>query len=423
MSSRLRMILFGGVIGAILATAFFSAGLTVGMSLPQSETVIIESPTPIAPPTSIESPTETTFPLPTPSEDLETFSEPFWGIWEIIHDQFVDQPVDDMELIRGAIRGMLDALDDPYTSYMDPDEYIQANMPMEGSYEGIGAWVDPDGEYLTIISPMPNSPAEKAGLKPGDEVIAIDGEDMTGVDGNLVIRRVLGPAGTSVNLTIHREGEPELLEFEIIRETIILPSIESEILEGNIAYIHLFTFADETVQDLRQTLDTLLAENPKGLILDLRFNGGGLLDTTIEVASEFISEGIIMTEYFGDGTEHVYTVQPGGLATEIPLVVLVNGGSASASEIVAGAIQDHGRGLLVGEVTYGKAAIQSWIPLPSYGGAIRITIARWLTPNGQQIHELGLTPDFEVLLTEEDIEAERDVQLEKAIELLTLVEE
>jgi len=423
MSSRLRMILFGGVIGAILATALFSAGLVVGIRLPQRESVIIESPTVIAPPTSIESPNETALPLPTPSEDIETFFEPFWGVWEIIHDQFVDQPVDDMELIRGAVRGMLDALDDPHTSYMDPDEYTQANMPLEGSYEGIGAWVDPDTEFLTIVSPMPNSPAEKAGLKPGDEVIAIDGEDMTGVDGNLVIRRVLGPAGTSVTLTIHREGEPELLEFEIIRETIILPSIESEMLEENIAYIHLFTFADETVQDLRQALDTLLAQNPKGLILDLRFNGGGLLDTTIEVASEFISEGVIMTEYFGDGTEHVYQAQPGGLATEIPLVVLVNGGSASASEIVAGAIQDHGRGQLVGEVTYGKAAIQSWIPLPNYGGAIRITIARWLTPNGQQIHEIGLTPDIEVLLTEEDIEAERDVQLEKAIELLTLVEE
>ena len=423
MSSRLRTILFGGVIGAILATALFSAGLAVGMSLPQSETVIIESPATVAPPASIESPTETALPLPTPSEDLETFFAPFWGIWEIIHDQFVDQPVDDMELIRGAIRGMLDALDDPHTSYLDPDEYTEANMPIEGSYEGIGAWVDPDAEYLTIVSPMPNSPAEKAGLKPGDEVIAIDGEDMTGVDGNLVIRRVLGPAGTSVTLTIRREGEPELLEFEIIRETIILPSIESEMLEENIAYIHLFTFANETGQDLRQALDTLLAQNPKGLILDLRYNYGGLVPTTIEVASEFISEGVIMTEYFGDGTEYAYEALPGGLATEIPLVVLVNGGSASASEIVAGAIQDYGRGLLVGEVTYGKAAIQSWIPLPNYGGAIRITIAHWLTPNGKQIHEIGLTPDIEVLFTEEDIEAERDVQLEKAIELLTLVEE
>ena len=423
MSSRLRMILFGGALGAILAVAIFSAGLAVGMSLPQSETVIAESPTAIAPPTIIESPTETSFPLPTPSEDLETFFEPFWGVWEIIHEQFADQPVDDIELIRGAVRGMLEALDDPYTSYMDPDEYMQANMPLEGSYEGIGTWVDPDAEYLTIISPMPNSPAENAGLKPGDEVIAVDGEDMTGVDGNLVIRRILGPAGTSLTLTIRREGEAEPLEFEIIRETIILPSIESEILEGDIAYIQLYTFADETVYDLRQALETLLAEDPKGLILDLRFNGGGLLNTTIEVASEFISEGIIMTEYFGDGNEHVYEAQPGGLATEIPLVVLVNGGSASASEIVAGAIQDHGRGLLVGEVTYGKAAIQNWIPLPSYGGAIRITVARWLTPNGQQIHEVGLTPDIELLLTEEDVEAERDVQLEKAIELLTVVEE
>jgi len=320
--------------------------------------------------------------------------------------------------MRGAIRGMLDALGDPHTSYMDPDEYTQANIPLEGSYEGIGAWVDPDAEYLTIVSPMPNSPAERAGLKPGDEVVAVDGDNMTGVDGNLVIRRVLGPAGTPVRLTIRREGEPDLLEFEIIRKEIDIPSVEGEITEEGIAYVQLFSFADKTSSDLRSTLETLLAQNPKGLIFDLRFNGGGFLPTAIEVVSEFISEGVVMIEQFGDETEQVYEAIPGGVATEIPLIVLINDGTASASEIVAGAIQDYDRGLLVGEITFGKGSVQNWIPLSDDGGAVRITIARWYTPLGRQIHELGLTPDVEVLMTDEDIEANRDIQLEKAIELL-----
>jgi carboxyl-terminal processing protease len=302
---------------------------------------------------------------------------------------------------------------------MDPDEYMQANIPLDGSYEGIGAWVDPDAEYLTIVSPMPNSPAEKAGLKPGDEVIAVDGENMTGVDGNLVIRRVLGPAGTTVILTIRREGEQDLLEFEITREEISMSSVNGEMLEEGIAYVQLLSFADRTSRDLRRTLETLLAQNPIGLILDLRFNGGGFLPTAIEVASEFISEGMIMTEQFGDETEQVYEAISGGVATEIPLIVLINGGTASASEIVAGAIQDYGRGLLIGETTFGKGSVQSWIPLSDDGGAIRVTIARWYTPLDRQIHELGLTPDIEVLLTDEDIEANLDVQLDKAIELLT----
>jgi carboxyl-terminal processing protease len=417
MSSRIKWIIFlalGGLIGAVI---IFSAGIAVGRAYSEIEDDLSGLTIPLSQ-TRTPPPTGTTIPIPTPSDEVDALFEPFWAAREILHNEFVDQPVDDIELMRGAIRGMLDSLGDEHTSYMDPDEYMQANIPLDGSYEGIGAWVDPDAEYLTIVSPMQDSPAERAGLKPGDEVVAVDGEDMTGVDGNLVIRRVLGPAGTTVRLTIHREDEPELFDVEIVRERIVIPSVESEMLEGDIAYIHLLQFGTDATDDLRAELETLLAQNPRGLILDLRFNGGGFLTTAIEVTSEFIAEGVIMVEQFGDGSEQIYEADPGGLATEIPLVVLVNGGSASASEIVAGAIQDYERGLLVGETTFGKGSVQNWIALPQDNGAVRVTIARWYTPEGRQIHQIGLVPDIEIIPTDEDIEADRDVQLEKALDLL-----
>jgi carboxyl-terminal processing protease len=418
MLSRTKWMILLAIGGLIGAAVIFSAGIAIGRAyaeigddLSGLERILSQSRTP--------APTGTTIPIPTPSDDVEALFEPFWAAWMILHEEFVDQPVDETELMRGAIRGMLDSLGDEHTTYMDPDEYMQANIPLNGSYEGIGAWVDPDAEYLTIVSPMKGSPAERAGLKPGDEIVAVDGEDMTGVDGNLVIRRVLGEAGTTVRLTIRREGEPELFDVEIVRERIVIPSTESEMLEGDIAYIHLLQFGTDTTSDLREELETLLAQNPRGLILDLRFNGGGFLNTAIEVASEFIGEGVIMVEQFGDGSEQVYEADPGGLATEIPLIVLVNAGSASASEIVAGAIQDYERGLLIGETTFGKGSVQNWIALPDDNGAVRVTIARWYTPDGRQIHQIGLVPDIEIIPTDEDIDADRDVQLEKALELLT----
>jgi carboxyl-terminal processing protease len=334
----------------------------------------------------------------------------------------VDQPVDQEALMQGAIKGMLEALGDQHTSYMDPDQFRQANIPLAQEYEGIGAWVDTNAEYLTIVSPMPDSPAEAAGLRPGDKVIAIDGEDMTGIDGNLVIRRVLGPAGTQVNMTIRRDGpegsEPQIFEVEITRAKITVPSLDGEIMEGNIAYIRLFNFADNTAPELREELQALLEQNPDGLILDLRNNGGGFLTTAIEVTSEFIGEGVLMVEIFGDGRREVYEAISGGLATDIPLVVLINEGSASASEILAGAVQDYQRGTLVGVTTFGKGSVQTWVPLSQEQGAIRVTIARWLTPKERQIHGVGLAPDVVVELTEEDIAAERDPQLEQALELL-----
>jgi carboxyl-terminal processing protease len=256
-------------------------------------------------------------------------------------------------------------------------------------------------------------------------VIKIDGEDMTGIDGSLVIRKVLGPAGTKVVLTIRREGEPELFDVTIIREKIIVPSVESEILEGNIGYIQIITFGSDTITELKEGLEDILAQDPVGLIVDLRNNGGGYLQTAVEVSSEFIPGGkVVLYEDYGpdEGVEEFKTFR-GGLATKIPLVVLINQGSASASEIVAGAIQDHERGPLVGETTFGKGSVQNWIELSNNQGAVRVTIARWLTPDNRQINGVGLTPDHQVEYTEEDFLNELDPQLDKAIEvLLTIID-
>ena len=354
----------------------------------------------------------------TPQSTEELFA-PFWEAWRIVHDEFVDQPVDDVALMRGAIRGMMEGLGDQHSSYMDPEEYKQANMPMDGEYDGIGAYVDTTGEFLTVTSPMPDSPAEKAGLKPGDMIIAVDGDDMTGIDGSLVLRRVLGPAGSKVILTIAREGEEKPFDVTITRAKITLKSVEYEMLDNNIGYVKLTTFGDKTTADLKAALKDIMSQNPKGMVLDLRNNGGGYLHTAIEVVSQFVGNGVVMYEQYGDGNKQTFNAIAGGLATKIPLVVLVNEGTASASEITAGAIQDYDRGTLVGVTTYGKGSVQNWIPLSDQQGAVRVTIARWLTPKERQIHEVGLEPDVVVELTEEDFEAEKDPQLDKAIEILS----
>jgi carboxyl-terminal processing protease len=353
------------------------------------------------------------------SQNSELFTA-FWQAWQLVHDEYVDQPVDDVALMRGAIKGMMEALGDQHSTYMDPVQYTDLTIELQGKeYEGIGAWVNIDGSFLTITEPMPGSPAEKAGLKPGDQIIAVNGEDMTGILPELARQKVIGPKGTTVKLTIQREGVNQPFEVEVARAAITTPSVSSKMLDSHVAYIRLFNFGQNTTSELRKALDTLLAEKPVGLILDLRYNGGGYLQTGVEVASEFIDKGVIVIEESGDGTRKEFNAKPGGKATDIPMVVLVNKYSASASEIVAGAIQDYGRGKLVGETTFGKGSVQNWIPLVDDQGAVRITIARWLTPKGRQIHQVGLTPDVEVTVTEEDTQANKDPQLDKAVELLT----
>jgi carboxyl-terminal processing protease len=403
-----------GCISLILLASMFAGGLLVGWAFPVGNGTGISGLLNLG---GIN-PTATTD-TGTPT-DVTTLFEPFWQTWDVVHDYFVDQPVDDTLLMQGAIRGMLDSLDDPHTSYMDPETYSLEQQSLAGEYEGIGAYIDTSGEYVEIISPISGSPAEAAGLKSGDLIVGIDGEDMTGVSGDVVHSKILGPAGTDVTLTIKREGVDEPFDVTITRANIVVPSVESRMLEDedNLAYVRINIFGDDTTDELRNQLSELLSNNPRGLILDLRGNGGGYLDTAIEVVSEFIDSGVVVYEEYGDGTRESYEAQSGGLATEIPLVVLVDEGTASASEITAGAIQDYERGFLVGTTTYGKGSVQNWLALVNDQGAIRVTIARWLTPKGRQINEVGIDPDYVVEFTEEDIKNENDVQLQKAIEVL-----
>lgn len=413
MNKTLKYI-FAGLVVIVLVLGSFAGGFVAGHMLPFAGIPGLESPVVTAPPTT--SPDQQ---AATPEEFQELF-KPFWEAWTLVHENYVDQPVDDLALMRGAINGMMQALGDEHSSYMDPQSYEQANASLEGEYEGIGAYVDTTTEFLTITSPMPGSPAERAGLLPGDQVVAIDGVDMTGIDAEVARTKVIGPEGSTVHLTILREGEAELLEFDVTREKIVLKSSSGEMLENDIAYIQVTTFGTKTMPELLDTLTTLMAQNPKGIILDLRNNGGGFLSTSVEVTSQFVDEGVVLYEQYGNGSRETYEVLPGGLATDkaIPMVVLINEGSASASEIVAGALQDLGRAKLVGMVSYGKGSVQNWIPLSGENGAVRITIAKWLTPNENTIHQVGLTPDVAMDMTIEDRQAGLDPQFDKAVEVL-----
>jgi len=346
---------------------------------------------------------------------------PFWEAWNVVHQQYVDQPVDDVKLMQGAIRGMMDSLGDKQTFYMEPQVYKTETSSLQGAYEGIGAIVDTTGDYLTIVSPIQGSPADKAGIKPGDKVIAIDGQDMTGVAPEQARLKVLGPKGTQVALTIVRKDVKDPLQFTITRDEITIHSAEGKMLDNGIAYVDINTFGEKTTAELRDTLDKLLAQHPKGIVIDLRNNPGGYLTTAVEVASEFIDKGVVLYEKHGDGKMDEYKALGNGRATNIPLVVLINEGSASASEILAGALQDYGRAKLVGVKSYGKGSVQNWQPLSNDQGAARVTIAHWLTPKQHLIDHIGLTPDIYVIRTADDFAAGRDPQLDAAVQTLEAV--
>jgi carboxyl-terminal processing protease len=405
-------ILLGLFVGGILLAGAFSGGIIVGQLLPSGRQLpVISDLLPSVPGVQPEQQSAT-------PEDLQTLFAPFWEAWNIVHEQYVDQPVDDLVLMQGAIRGMMDALGDQQTFYMEPQLYESESSSLQGEYEGIGAYVDTDGDYLTIVSPIEGSPAEAAGLQPGDKVIAIDGEDMTGVAPEQARLKVLGPDGSPVTLRIARDGEAEPFEVTITRAKITIRSAEGEMLENDIAYIDINTFGERTTQELRQTLDDLLKQNPRGIIIDLRNNPGGYLTTAVEVSSEFIEDGVLLYEQYGDGRRDEHRALGNGQATDIPIVVLINEGSASASEILAGALQDYERAKLVGVQSYGKGSVQNWVPLSNNQGAARVTIAKWLTPDERAIDHVGLTPDVWVEITLEDFEAERDPQLDAAVETL-----
>lgn len=353
----------------------------------------------------------------------EELFEPFWEAWDLMHEFYVD-PLDDTELMEGALVGMMAVPGDPNTDYMTPERYSRAREGLTGEYEGIGATVRKDEETgaLTIIRPMPGSPAEAAGILPGDQVVTVNGENVTDLELEVIISMVKGPANTDVTLGILR-GE-ENLELVVTRARIALPSVEHEVFDNNIGYVLLYNFGLSSASELAQTLDEMDAENLNGLILDVRGNNGGYLDVTLEIISMFISRGTIFIERGANGTEDKVQAFGNPLAPTVPMVLLTDGFSASASELLAGALQDHERATLIGTSTYGKGSVQTWRQL-SNGGGIRITISRWFTPAGRSVEPDGINPDIEVeyIIPEEGALYDRanDNQIQAALEYLESV--
>ncbi len=358
-----------------------------------------------------------------PSADTEALFAPFWETWALLHDNYVD-PLDDETLMEGALSGMLAVLDDPHTGYMTPEIFSRINETMSGEYEGIGANVRMDEETggLELVSIMEGSPAQAAGLLPGDVIVEVGGEDVTHLPQNEIVALVRGPADTTVELGILRQGVEGILQFEVMRQRISVPSVVAEVLEGDIAYIRLSQFEFGTSEEMREALEAMDANQRRGLILDLRGNPGGYLTTSIEVASAYVQEGTVVIER-GPGREHTYEALENAIAPDVPMVVLVDRGSASASELIAGALQDNGRATVVGMPTFGKGSVQTWHTL-SNGGGVRITVSRWYTPNGRSVSDVGIEPDVRVPFELEpgeiyDPETMPDPQLQAALRILT----
>jgi carboxyl-terminal processing protease len=357
-------------------------------------------------------------PTPTPPDQEQVDLGVFWEAWEILQNDFYGELPLESDLPYAAIQGVIATTGDPYTAFLDPVRAKIVETDLSGGFEGIGATVRirPDGK-LEIVQPLPDHPAIEAGLRAKDVILQVDGVSVQGMTIYEAISLIRGPAGTIVRLLVEREETGETLEMAIERARIELPVIESEMLEDEIAYVRLTGFGQTATAKLQEALHELDAQNPRALIFDQRGNPGGYLETSIQVASQFIGQGTILIERFKDGREETYQAIEGGLALDIPLVVLIDGGTASASEIVAGAIQDTERGILIGTTTLGKGSVQLVHTL-SDGSQLRVTNARWFTPNGRAIHGEGLQPDIEVEITEQDIAADRDPQLDRAIAYL-----
>ena len=385
----------------------------IAPTLPASES------TPTArPPVSTRVPPRTTV-TPAASSDETAAFQVFWDAWQLLKDEYYGSLPEPQVMARAAIRGVLATLDDKNTALIDPEISKIISEDSTGSFEGIGAVVQINQDnVLEIVRLYPGQPADKAGIKAGDLVVAVDGRSIVGYSVYEAIALIRGPAGSSVKLTIMRKGEATPLELSVTRAKITIPLVQSKMLDGNVAYVSLSNFSSPNASsELESAIQDLLAQKPKGLILDLRDNPGGLLQQSLEVADIFLDGGVIASEKDRDGNGQTFRATPQGAAQDIPLVVLVNGGSASASEIVAGALQDRDRAKLIGETTFGKGSVQLPHQL-SDGSELRVTIAHWFTPNDRQIDGKGLTPDIAVPMTQDDATAGRDPQLDRAAQYL-----
>jgi carboxyl-terminal processing protease len=356
--------------------------------------------------------------------------------WNTVLNDYVDKDKVDLKaLSSSAINGMLESIHDPYAAYFDAAEYkIIKEINLEGTFGGIGAVVTIADGNLTVIAPIAGTPAERAGIKPQDKILEINGNSTQGMSLEEAVLKIHGDPGTKVTLQVLHQGEEAPVNLVITREEINVSSVYPEIIQGNstpmptlaptvtpvsngIAHITITYFSSRTGDEIVSALKDMLASGMRGIVLDLRDNPGGVVDSAVTVASQFLKEGTVIYALDSEGRKVTWDVEPGGLATDPPLAVLVNGNSASASEVVAGALQDYGRGLLIGTKTFGKGTVDHFREL-SDGSAIYITIGRWYTPKGRQIEGQGLTPDIVVERTEQDVQQGKDPQLDQAIEYI-----
>lgn len=421
---KILMVIVAIFIATTLLAGTFAGGFFVGYLVNRpatgsSRVTTIQPPTPT--PAEIEADTGE---LPEEEKEEEVATTPTQFDYEILRevidilrDQYYGEIPDGKTLAYGAIRGMLLTLDDPYTSFIEPKIAAILNEDASGEFEGIGAMVTmtEDG-YLKVSSLLPGQPAEKAGIKPSDLILAVGDESIVGLGLYEAISYVRGPAGSDAELKIAREGEPEPIYITVTRARIEVPMLESKMLEDDIAYIHLLEFGDGATQQVEQALKELRRENPQGLVFDLRGNPGGWLAESIKMSDLFLDEGLVAIKRESDGREERFYSYDGDQAEDIPMVVLIDQYSASASEIVAGALQDRDRAVLIGAPTVGKGSVQRPYDLGD-GSQFRVTTALWFTPDEQKIHNNGLTPDIEVEFPTDAAEDE-DPQLERAIEYL-----
>lgn len=347
----------------------------------------------------------------------------FWDAWSMVEKKYIEQPLDHKKMLYGAINGMISSLDDPYTTFMDPETAEEFKGEIDGNFEGIGAEIGIKNDQLTIVAPLSDSPAEKKGLRARDVILKINDEDTIDMSLLEAVYKIRGEKGTEVKLTIGRKKE-DIKDYKITRAKIEVNSVEWKKIKSNknntLAYIELSYFGDDTANDLKAISSEILKAKPKGIILDLRNNAGGYLETSIDIASIFMEKGKTVTYQVSTkkgSDKKEYKTEGGDRLSSIPLVILVNNGSASASEILAGALSENLDIPLIGEKTYGKGSVQELEYLGD-GSSLRITIAKWLTPSEKNINHEGIEPTYKVELTEEDYNKDRDPQLNKAKEIL-----
>jgi len=346
---------------------------------------------------------------------------PFWKAWNEINEKSPNaDKITDQERVYGAISGLVSSLDDPYSVFFSPDEAKAFQEEISGNFTGVGMEIGVKNKTLTVVAPLKNTPAERAGILSGDQILQIDDTITSGISVEEAVKLIRGERGTVVTLTIFRDGFKEPKEIKITRDIIEIPTLDEELRSDGIFVIRLYSFSANATSLFNQAMQKFIASNSDKLLLDLRGNPGGYLDAAVDISSWFLPGGkIVVTEDYGENQKsRVFRSRGyGGVKSDLKFVILINGGSASASEIVAGAMQDHKRATLVGTQSFGKGSVQEVVDITK-NTLLKITVANWLTPNGHLIHEKGLTPDYKVEFTLKDLEAKKDPQMDKAIQLL-----